>query len=378
MDEATALEGNGRKYRSKKQRPCDLCRTRKIHCKLQADGARCELCQRLERQCTFVLGPLRRKYRARGGNEDASVAVMPQQRRTSHDQSEGMDLGMPPINGHETSRLGDLDMGMGDNDLWSLPTDMRQSFGIQNMSSIMDYYGLGSNGDGGGLPMISSAPEEASNGFNSMLNTHRESLDHIPGFLQDGLSPSRLNAARPASRSTAPTSTTSGSPSEVNSHSNQLEIQQGNHRNAARRRPSAASPVGGYEGSQSSTWPAEFSLEARKGYSNHLIGLSCESDPFLLRHYKYNAYDNYQMFRLDFRRITNDAETTANAETAGYESQPPTKSAPLQFMMSDEAIWQEDLKASERYLSGDGTEASDRALLSKIVSRELGRNLVKL
>lgn len=53
-----------RKYRSKKQRPCDLCRTRKIQCKLQVDKAECEHCQKLSRQCTFVLQPLKRSYRS--------------------------------------------------------------------------------------------------------------------------------------------------------------------------------------------------------------------------------------------------------------------------------------------------------------------------
>jgi hypothetical protein len=103
-------------------------------------------------------------------------------------------------------------------------------------------------------------------------------------------------------------------------------------------------------------------LEAKKGYSNHLIGLSCESDPFLLRQYRYNSHDEHHMFRLDFRKIS-DGSTTQ----------------PLQFMMSDEAIWQADIKAAERTLSGqDGSETTDAALLAKMVNHDLGSRLIRL
>ena len=65
MSPEQALESNGRKYRSKKQRPCDLCRSRKIQCKLQENETACELCKKSARSCTYVLGPLRRKHRPR-------------------------------------------------------------------------------------------------------------------------------------------------------------------------------------------------------------------------------------------------------------------------------------------------------------------------
>lgn len=58
------VEATGRKYRSKKHRPCDLCRSRKIQCKLQNNETTCALCTRLQRDCTYVMGPLRRKSRA--------------------------------------------------------------------------------------------------------------------------------------------------------------------------------------------------------------------------------------------------------------------------------------------------------------------------
>lgn len=383
MNDAPAPEGNGRKYRSKKQRPCDLCRTRKIHCKLQGDGSECELCRRLERQCTFVLGPLRRKYRPRDGKEDEQAAGSGHSRRPSQSQFEARpdfgDVTLGNGNGNEARGAGDVEMDLGNAELWELPADMRQPFGIQDMSSIMGYYGLGSNN---AFADANSTSADGNDRFNSMFQDPRANLDIANGFLADGLSPNTTNALRPPSQGTAHTSISSDSPSDMNGlpHQPGFQTASARHPDGFPRRDSMTrrSFDQGQNSQTSSNWPAEFSLEGRRGYSNHLIGLSCESDPFLLRHYKYNAYDNYQMFRLDFRRVINDAQASTNLDVAGSASQSFSPNVPLQFMMSDEAIWQEDLKATERCLSGGGTEAADMALLNKIVEPELGRSLVKL
>ncbi|ATY66976.1 fungal specific transcription factor domain [Cordyceps militaris] len=372
MNEARSLEGNARKYRSKKQRPCDLCRTRKIHCKLQADGAECELCRRLERRCTFVLGPLRRKYRARDGKEDE----LPRRRRASENQFEvpASGNGPPALNAAEANQTEGMSMDLGDGDLWALPADMRQPFAIQDMSSIMGYYGLGGNG-GGIFSASNGASGIGSDGIGMMFTEPSADLGLDPGFIPAALSPTNLNTSRLIRQGTPSTSTSSGSHSEANSSINQ-PLQPGDE--FSRRESTAQQVLAHDHNSQSSSWPVEFSLEAKKGYSNHLIGLSCESDPFLLKHYKYNAYDNYHMFRLDFRRVGNDAQTWSRREMPSSGTQPITAHVPMQFMMSDEAIWKEDLKATERYLSGEGTEAADQALLNKIIEPELGRILVKL
>jgi hypothetical protein len=43
-----------RPYRSKVQRPCDLCRRRKVHCSITNPSQPCRLCERLDRSCTFL------------------------------------------------------------------------------------------------------------------------------------------------------------------------------------------------------------------------------------------------------------------------------------------------------------------------------------
>ncbi|RVX71310.1 hypothetical protein B0A52_04884 [Exophiala mesophila] len=121
-------------------------------------------------------------------------------------------------------------------------------------------------------------------------------------------------------------------------------------------------------------WPAEFSLDSKPGWSNQVIGLSSESDPFLLRHYLYNVHDTHPMFRLHFRKILDDKDMQTQIE----EQSVPVGNVPLQFMMVNEEIWQDGLKSVERIVSGPHTEESDLKLLNEIVPNELGSRLLKL
>jgi hypothetical protein len=132
--------------------------------------------------------------------------------------------------------------------------------------------------------------------------------------------------------------------------------------------------------SANSDWPKEFSLEAKQGYSNQLIGLSCESDPFLLRHYLYNMHDTYLMFRLDFRKMVDDTNMRSSGATMSIDhSQLPANSIPVHFVMSDENVWKDDVEAvQEGLLSGSSSEKDDVELLAKLVPDELGSKLLKL
>jgi hypothetical protein len=126
-------------------------------------------------------------------------------------------------------------------------------------------------------------------------------------------------------------------------------------------------------------WPSEFSLDTRRGYSNQLIGLSCESDPYLLRSYYYNKHDTYPMFRLDFRKMKDDASVQPFLETSSYGNlRLPSDSPPVQFVMTHEDIWKDSQKFVEAIQSGGCTEEGDLELLKKIVPADLGPRLLKL
>lgn len=53
----TRAVAGSRRYRSKSQRPCDLCRARKVLCNIPEPGQPCQLCERTSRLCTFVGNP---------------------------------------------------------------------------------------------------------------------------------------------------------------------------------------------------------------------------------------------------------------------------------------------------------------------------------
>ena len=127
------------------------------------------------------------------------------------------------------------------------------------------------------------------------------------------------------------------------------------------------------------SWPDEFSLYSRKGYSSQLIGLSSESDPFLIRHYYHNEYDTYTMYRLHFRKVVDDATLPRHDNGAPSEqSHMPRGPIPIQFVMANEEIWSVDMKATEAMFSGNGTEKSDMELLSSLIPPDLEARLLRL
>lgn len=124
-------------------------------------------------------------------------------------------------------------------------------------------------------------------------------------------------------------------------------------------------------------WSHEFSLDERPGYSSQLIGLSNETDPFLLRHYQYDTQDTFQMIGLDFRKVTDDI----NMQGPTISSQPsliPVSDIPIQFAMTNEEICEEDVKIIDKDFSGSNTEAEDHALLYQLVPLDFGSRLLKL
>ncbi|KND86653.1 Transcriptional activator protein DAL81 [Tolypocladium ophioglossoides CBS 100239] len=54
LQESTRTAAGTRRYRSKSQRPCDLCRARKVLCNIPDPSKPCQLCDRTGRSCTFV------------------------------------------------------------------------------------------------------------------------------------------------------------------------------------------------------------------------------------------------------------------------------------------------------------------------------------
>ncbi|KAG5809379.1 hypothetical protein H9Q74_002805 [Fusarium xylarioides] len=69
-----------RRYRSKSQRPCDLCRARKVLCNIPDPTRPCQLCDRTGRDCTFVGNPNKKPRDSRTRREGGGTPiVVPQQ-----------------------------------------------------------------------------------------------------------------------------------------------------------------------------------------------------------------------------------------------------------------------------------------------------------
>lgn len=75
-----------RKYRSRKQKPCDNCRRRRVCCVRDAEGD-CALCSRRSIPCTFSSEPSPHKRRARStvisGDEPRQNSIPPSGDRDS-------------------------------------------------------------------------------------------------------------------------------------------------------------------------------------------------------------------------------------------------------------------------------------------------------
>jgi hypothetical protein len=91
-------------------------------------------------------------------------------------------------------------------------------------------------------------------------------------------------------------------------------------------------------------------------------------------------FDNYNMFRLNYRKITDDVNLQSHIRSAADCLIPniTTSEVPIQFQMFDEAICEESIKATEKDYSVHNSEAEDHALLKQIVPEDLGFRLLNL
>lgn len=129
-------------------------------------------------------------------------------------------------------------------------------------------------------------------------------------------------------------------------------------------------------------WPVEYSLDRRPGYSSQLIGLSGESDPFLLRHFLFHVFDHYPMFKVDYRKMVDDANLqrfAAPIEPCCPNQGLPADEMPVQFAMLNEELGEEK-GAARRTVSGypESEEIQDRAIIEKMVCADLHHRLLKL
>lgn len=395
----------GRRYRSKKQRPCDHCRTRKVQCQINENEAICELCKRLGRSCTFVMKPLRKEHRLRhneraennrnrigdltlGSDDDQNMLhLMGSERVVDHDRD--AILAMPsfwdptsPQDQRTPSQFLQADWSAMEYSMdtpsypllmpsgaeqTSVDTDSfsHQAHCLREASeSHADHQARGVSHFSNSHPLPSLPIQQAPSGPGAVLPTESDQFLISSQAVTDQC---RDLTTSPGQRPyCAPTHDTTAAGASKSSSDTSSLFDTGR---AVRQQINQAG----------SDWPRDFSLEKTKGFSNQVIGLSGESDPYVLRHYLYDVHDTYSMFRLNFRKIVDDRNTQLNTMNAGLGHPPlPTSEVPVQFILVDEAIWKDGLRATDQLFDGSSTLSSDSTQLDQLVPPDLGVRLLKL
>ncbi|RGP69557.1 hypothetical protein FSPOR_4661 [Fusarium sporotrichioides] len=306
-----------RRYRSKSQRPCDLCRARKVLCNIPEPTRPCQLCDRIGRECTFVGNPNKkpRDGRVRRGvqieDSQSPSAAFVTRTGTSFEAQSYHDNG---------GSSGDLNGEM----VLSLNKNRADRDAAKETQTPIGETGSGITpiADMMSQPMLSG---ETSINWDLAFDNDGQTFD----FLADG----ELPALEYIDEQTPP---------------------EGLHHIA--HSPNIATAAS--QASTNATMPAErLSMDQRADYSSSLIGFGNESDPFSLDHFPYGNNDEVDFFRVTYRR-----------------QQPQNEGPTFHFLQSQTATAVEGQKVMEKCI----TPLDDRKNLETLVDRETGVALVKL
>ncbi|KAJ5114110.1 hypothetical protein N7456_002644 [Penicillium angulare] len=332
------VQDRARKYRSRLQRPCDLCRTRKIQCKKQNDALACQKCSELSRVCTFVLQPVKKKARP---VEDHST-IGPTQETIAEIQA--LMAGNDCYIASQSPFWRSLD----NNQLFGCEYD-RPVEAIDSTRAALDPSGF--------------SLDTNNNHTSGSEIDQDESVEINHGMPNDPLTPV-ISSDRVMSRHAIRDAT--GYP---------------NHSILQFSGPTDVPEASPHEPTCRTEFDDVFSLNLRSNYSSQWVGFSSESDPYLLQHYAYDSRDIYPMFRLDFRQIldnVDDRPTVPQNDSSSTNYNQASRCTPVHFMMTNEEILQDTFSFQERMLSSGNTQADDVDLLKETVPPELGDRLLKM
>lgn len=227
-----------RRYRSKAERPCDLCRARKVLCNIPDPTKPCQLCDRTSRPCTFTVGT--GKQLRMNGRRNLSRDVAP--------------LRINEPGASEQNNNDQFTPSFNNADLIETPSEFLPPLG-QLFGSI-----------GSGTPLGTQ--------WQNAVSTLEDELNMQSAGIHEGLSDLHLPELW-APSDIEPSIAKSGSPATRSSAA-----------------PSIPSPTG----------RGDSSLNCVPHMSSVFIGYSNESDSFLLENYPYNSSDELDFFMVRYRR----------------------------------------------------------------------------
>ncbi|KAI2719901.1 transcriptional regulator family: Fungal Specific TF [Penicillium roqueforti] len=317
---------NARKYRSKVQRPCDLCRSRKVHCNIPYPSQPCTLCERTRRSCTFVEKTNRKPSKKK--TKDFGLSQSPRSDGLFGSTAGDLVPCTTVAGAETTSFVVSPSQSDGSQSQRPLGTDDHFLSDISGMpnESLLDNPLIGTGwprDDGVDWPTFNNED------FQGMLDTlGRETISEllpIDGFSTADNSPSRSHSSQP----------------------------------------------GGSE---------ELTIDQKPDFSSQIFGFSGESDPFLLRNYPYDDSGEVKFFRLIYRMASNTAASPESDHTVppdGHQRRSSAGDVPVYFLQNHSQTVSQSLQAVEKCMLEQGKHAP-RIQLDSLVSPEMGVGLVKL
>jgi hypothetical protein len=112
------------------------------------------------------------------------------------------------------------------------------------------------------------------------------------------------------------------------------------------------------------------SIDEKRGTNAQYFGLSGESDPYLLQHYRYDERGEFTQFKLSYRKVADDSSS------AKWLSSPPPNGVPVYFKISPDDL-EGDMK-EETAIRPDVSAEMTRKELYDLVPIEDGCRLMDL
>lgn len=264
--------GSPRPYRSKRRRPCDRCRHRKLGCRIDHEPP-CERCKAARVDCTFVL------------------AVEP---RSNKVKKQELDLGREMLN-------------------WDA---IAASEGFPNSS--LDRYG-------DFAPEISAGEDAMEDVLSQVYNEDPSANDDQSRNYHSE------DAEHPLDLSPASSIKASSSPQGIGSETSQRET------HAA----------------------TSHSLDEMQDFTAQLFGISAESDPWLLRHCRFDEHGVRRFYKVHFRNVADVSEP---------------EQVPVHFMIASNDL----VEGFKGDTALSPPEHDSRIELENLIPTEDGRRLFKL
>ncbi|OAP56818.1 hypothetical protein AYL99_08930 [Fonsecaea erecta] len=357
-----------RPYRSKRARPCDLCRSRKACCRINT-APPCGLCAKLGLNCTFEQQPSKRRssHRVQLEGDDDSPGGQ-------HDDASPQSAGLPSFPGRDLARAraqvqaardqgridreGQARTGRASSFHFPTPLERKSSAQSQAHDAVWRDEAARLN-ETPLLPEMAELDFERCMPFDCWLAG--DVFADLPALVEPVSLPDEGHAGEQPF-------TAAASQYVAASESHAID---GRRENVDVPKPASRASENPLDSQMSyNSRLAVNSLDDKKGTNAQFFGLSGESDPYLLQHYRYDERGEFTQFKLSYRKVADDSSS------AKWLSSPPPNGVPVYFKVSPDDL-EGDIK-EETTIRPNVSSETIRKELYDLVSIEDGCRLMDL